>query len=888
MRPFLDLIPIGLNLPILITVLLILFALYLVRRVRAFVTTVVLAPVAALLVFFGAVALFLWPLVAPLARRIFGGLSGTLATRLEAMAGRGGSLLCRGHREAVARSLWNENQFPFLYHPVPEDLRRPLYEDGKLIGGIELTWLADRHMTRMAFASAIGAGLTAGLILLLPPVFRLVVVTSTSSSSIFHALTLSRPVLEQWPGHAALLAPSSWWWDTAGSDIERFVTTAGAIILDSFAGWLMIAVGGALLTAFAALRLWQWTKSTPYTFITKDADVRWSYRIEAREISNATYRRQVGLCETYLAGSPLYRIGQSTGSSRLRGDLSAPTRGQPLCLDRDSLFQHLLVLGGTGEGKTTAILKPLMRQLMVDPRHGFYVCDAKGVLWADALKVAEACGRADQVSIIGTGEGQFGVDPLANLNPTQVAATLRSVLKQISGGASDNFWPEMAANILRHVLTLALTYKLTVEGQEDSMRGIEPYSLWWAYQAVLDKTILAHVVVCIREYSQSVDAEFNAVLERATSEDEVIAESKSRDEKIPPETHASILYVETAWTTMAEETKSGIVANVTQLLDGFAGARTLRERFACGRSGAGTINMAAALEGRIVLNALSSIEDGLPARLVLVLLKTSLYREARRREATFKAATPRRNPQEHPCIVFMDEVQEIATSDPESGLSDATFWNVARSTGLAGIFATQTLAALNQALGDRAAANFIQQARSKVFFRSEDTQTIEYACWCAGSHERNRVYEDWHRESIDHRHILDGWEPFAPIDETEQVAAGAPLFWSAASSLLTSARGRIAVAQRQKAYVPDLSFAGRLPKDPNNTAAAETTAIQMERDAVWRAEDLERSYRTDGNDVCPALSATDVINMGRWHAFAHIQRAGAVRQDIVTVEHDYA
>jgi hypothetical protein len=58
--------------------------------------------------------------------------------------------------------------------------------------------------------------------------------------------------------------------------------------------------------------------------------------------------------------------------------------------------------------------------------------------------------------------------------------------------------------------------------------------------------------------------------------------------------------------------------------------------------------------------------------------------------------------------------------------------------------------------------------------------------------------------------------------------------------------------------------------------------------AVWRAEDLEREYLTHGNDQQPALTTADILQMGRWHAFAHIQRAGAVRQDLIRVQHDFS
>jgi hypothetical protein len=79
-----------------------------------------------------------------------------------------------------------------------------------------------------------------------------------------------------------------------------------------------------------------------------------------------------------------------------------------------------------------------------------------------------------------------------------------------------------------------------------------------------------------------------------------------------------------------------------------------------------------------------------------------------------------------------------------------------------------------------------------------------------------------------------------------------------------------------------------LPSDKPNENSILVTAIQMRQAAAWRAEDLERDYRTQGNENRQALTTSDMIGMGRWHAFAHIQRAGAARQDIITVEHDYA
>jgi len=235
-------------------------------------------------------------------------------------------------------------------------------------------------------------------------------------------------------------------------------------------------------------------------------------------------------------------------------------------------------------------------------------------------------------------------------------------------------------------------------------------------------------------------------------------------------------------------------------------------------------------------------------------------------------------------MVVMDEVQEIVTADVTSGLSDATFWNVARSTGVAGIFATQTVAGLYQAIGREAATNFMQQARSKVFFRTEDRETVEYACWCAGKFERNRVYDDGHRESVEYRALIDGWDPLASVDEEERIEGGARHFFQSARALLSPERMAMGTAQAARAYAPDLTGVTKAAGSGESALAV----FQAAQQAMWRAEDLERDYRKSGNELADAVTPADLVHMGRWHAFAQIQRAGAVRQDIMAVEHDFS
>jgi hypothetical protein len=498
-------------------------------------------------------------------------------------------------------------------------------------------------------------------------------------------------------------------------------------------------------------------------------------------------------------------------------------------------------------------------------------------VWRDAEKIADAIGRSKDVQRIGTGQGELGVNITAKLTPNQCAATLRSVLAQMGGGRGDSFWPDMAANVMRHMLTIGRAYAATPEGQAEA-KTLNPYSLWWAYQAVLDEKRLDPALDTIgREITNALTSMESA---RAASDRDEFARHEERARILAgPDVVASHTYLTQAWKEMAKDTKTGIIANVSQLMDGFAGAPILRERFVSGLD-ANSASLDAPLNGKIALVTLNTMDDGLPARLVAILLKTVLYREARLREAALKKLGG--NPQDQPCLVVMDEVQELATVDPTTGLSDATFWNVARSTGLAGVFATQTVAALTQAMGKDAAENFMQQARSKVFLRSEDQATVSYACWVAGEYERNRVFGDGQWESLDQRKLISGWSPFEAVDDLASPAdANGPQFYfKAARGFL--GRASIGSATGKPTYETDTRF---VPQGGDQ--AVQLAAISAQQQAAWRQEDQDRRYRTEGNSMSAAMTPADFIAMGRWHAYAHIQRAGLARQDVVALTHQY-
>jgi hypothetical protein len=63
--------------------------------------------------------------------------------------------------------------------------------------------------------------------------------------------------------------------------------------------------------------------------------------------------------------------------------------------------------------------------------------------------------------------------------------------------------------------------------------------------------------------------------------------------------------------------------------------------------------------------------------------------------------------------------------------------------------------------------------------------------------------------------------------------------------------------------------------------------MEWNRQEMLKAEDLNRQFLSAGNGLQPAMSVPTIINMGRFHAYVHIQRAGMARSDIITLNHQF-
>lgn len=734
-----------------------------------------------------------------------------------------------GDRLAASRAMWPEGQWPTLYRDIPADIRRPVVWDGRLLGGQSVTWLAWRH-------------------------FSPELVSDLAERSGYAARRASFILF------AAMIALIVWsLWDQDGGAYPVWASQAGAFMpiaayyvretLTILANALNSVVYAALaaLLAFPAfwvfgfwrgLKGWWQEASDPLTVPTRDALLIWKSRADIRPAEYRAYCRQVQDATTRLADMPLIAVGKATGTLRARGDMEAPNAGQTVAFDGESIRQHVLILGGTGVGKTRLAVRPLFERIMTanwgaGHKTGAYVTDGKGTLWRDVLP--SVSGR-DDVVVVGTGIDHHGVDLLAGMTPLEVATTFKAVSGQVAGKPADDFWPESASGRLMHAAAIALVLDNDEASRAAWGDTLRPYSLMGIAKLASDDEVQKKACARIRELSG--------------------LDPSERPKAVAPflaEAVESADWVEGTWFPMAQETRSGIVANINVVLGKLSGAGPLADRFFRGTFPV-TTDVDHALNGGILMIAVGETEWGLAGKVVNVWLKTRLYVAARKRLVNDPEACRRTS-----CALFADEFQMLVTAGPDS---DTTFWNVARETGVFLVAATQSIAALHQVLGHEQTANVVNLLRSKIVLKTEEASTIDYVRKLAGESPRG-----W--ESEPEFFSSQGARELAFPDRTPATPG---VSWL---STVLPAFPRLSTRTMRQAVVEDMRF---VLSGGGQQAAAQR--ISSEQQATWRAEDKSKDSLTSGLQWRPKLESDELL-LGSGFAFAIIQRAGGDRSDLI-------
>ena len=365
-------------------------------------------------------------------------------------------------------------------------------------------------------------------------------------------------------------------------------------------------------------------------------------------------------------------VGTATGRLGRHYGVRALRPGVPVRLPADAASQNLLVLGGIGSGKTTALIEPLLEQLLRQHSGGL-IFDVKGDFGGRVLELAAPFGIT--IHRVGPGYARFPL--LAGLSPELAASFLKSaiLLSGLSGG--DAFWIDSATELLRNTLGV-----LTVLP--------ERYSLEGAYAYLFDAG------------------------DREQMDSDILARAPRLDGPQLRRLRAYQRYHESVFPVFDEKVAAGIRASAAQVLSPFSHPE-LVESFCRPEPDEGIEQI---LRPAVWLVDLPLSHWGLGGKVVYTLIKLRFFNMMQRRRVHAQSDSGA------PVFFVCDEYQEVVSANKE-GLSDVNFWDKSRSSGMVGLVSAQSVSSFYAALPQRDLADAIlQNFRQKICFRTEDPATL--------------------------------------------------------------------------------------------------------------------------------------------------------------------
>ncbi len=367
---------------------------------------------------------------------------------------------------------------------------------------------------------------------------------------------------------------------------------------------------------------------------------------------------------------------------------------------REWLYQHTLVTGASGSGKSHGILKVLTRQILAaekaspDLRPAMVVFDIKGDLLPIVKATLAQCGRQKDLIVVGIGDDEAVFNPLAEgvLTPTQIAQqlTLATSLSGQEAGqrtkSEELFWASARTELLTSLV------ELTQMSLRDS--GIKSMSMEHLQRA---RSLLSQSQAKLLNWVSMVAGELSEASANALQE----------------------------WSRLPDSTRGCVAASVGNVLSTWT--REPLCRLVNPDPKRPLLNLRDVVqEGKVVvINAAQTehAEDLFPG---CVLLKQALFRLALSRS---------RLPvnQDRMLVILIDEATRLISAHNHLS-SEHVALEMARSNKVAFILAAQNLSGLTAISGDMLTDKLAALCGNQIFLANNCPATLRLAQRCFGDH----------------------------------------------------------------------------------------------------------------------------------------------------------
>lgn len=399
---------------------------------------------------------------------------------------------------------------------------------------------------------------------------------------------------------------------------------------------------------------------------------------------NQFFKAKINMKESELKKTDWLTIGRSMGwlDKHARG----LAKNQNIGFELEDLCQNFVCFGGTGSGKTSRFMYPMLFKLLNNYQNqniGGLIFDVKGDFGKNVNQIFDYTKK--KVLRIGlNSNNKFNI--LKGISPELSSTYLKSIFYISGAKSSDSFLIDSAVELCKNSL-----------GILSQVKGA--YTLNSLYLFILN------------------DNYRKDILAKADSGAKLL---NDREKRIF-ETYKS--YYTEIFEKNEDRFKTSIKSTIAQALSNFQHP-DLVDCFS--NPNAENINLEKIFNGEVFIIDLPLSTWGSGAKLIYTLIKLRFFSLVQNR--------PNVN-DETPVFFMCDEYQELISAN-QSDLSDLNFWDKSRSARCIGIVSCKSISSLNAALNNDYLANSIlQNFRQKFVFNTEDNDTIKYFQDLLGSTE---------------------------------------------------------------------------------------------------------------------------------------------------------
>ncbi len=372
---------------------------------------------------------------------------------------------------------------------------------------------------------------------------------------------------------------------------------------------------------------------------------------------------------------------------------------QNIYIPESGLYQNFLITGTIGSGKTSSAMYPFTSQLIKynsnnpNDKIGMLILDVKGNYFEQVLKYCNLYNLNKDLIVISL-DSNIYFNPLhkPNLKPIVLANRLKTILTLFSENNSESYWLDKAEQILAESIKLCRLYNNNYVTFSELHKLITTPNYYKEKISILKDLFI----------------------------------SSKFDNKQIYELHECLNFFQEEFENLDSRTKGILISEITRITNTFISDYDISSTFSPPLEKLNFLGFEEVIKkGKIVVLNMNISEYSLLSKIIATYLKLDFQTE-------ILSSLSKKN--QRKTAFICDEYDKYCTK------TDSDFFSLSREAKCINIISTQSYSSIKNTLKDESSVKVtIQNLVNKIWFRTDDTYTIEEAQKQLGKEEKEKI-----------------------------------------------------------------------------------------------------------------------------------------------------